>query len=202
MHTVATRRTGIEMLRLDRLDYVRRVERAIQEFDGYDTWCRKDTPLLTVGDTSSRCSPPSSLATYFFPTVLGNCDYRYDGLGTRIVRPIDETLEAEAALENQDDYHWFFSAGHSEQKSTLIRSQFLFALDQAPTPEQREEFMTWLGDLMDALEIEKHNADIPKNGVKTLIGGPQATEILVLRALHGDMALAISSFALASLTGP
>jgi predicted RND superfamily exporter protein len=199
MHTDATRRSGIEMLRLDRLEYVRQIEQAIQEFDGYDTWCRKDNPLLTVGDTSSRCSPPSSLATYFFPTVLGNCDYRYDGLGTRIVRPIDETLEALAALENQDDYHWFFSAGHSEHKSTLIRSQFLFALDQAPTPEQREEFMTWLGDLMDALEIEKHNADNPKNGVKTLIGGPQATEILVLRALHGDMALAISSFALVLL---
>ena len=188
---------GIEMLRLDRLDYVRRIERAIQDFEGYDKWCRKESDE----NLQHVCSPPSSVITYLFPSPVPggeSCEFKYDGSGERLVRPISETMEAMAHMPNQDHYNWFFSTTHTEQKSTLMRSQFQFATLKLPTPEEKDEFELWLGDLIDALENQKHeNPDT--NGVTFLVGGSIPTQILVMRALNSDMMLALSSFFLVLL---
>ena len=187
---------GIEMLRLDRLDYVRKIERAIQDFEGYQKYCRPATGL--DAQSGDPCSPPSSLITYLYPTTTGDCDFEYDGKGTSLVRPISETMTALAAISNEEHYHWFFSTTHTEQKSTLIRSQFMFAMDHRPTQDERDEFDVWLGDLIDALERQK--AENPEtNGVVYLVGGSVPTRILVLRALNSDMVLALLSFFLVLL---
>ena len=197
---------GIEMLRLDRLDYVRRIERAVQNFAGYEDYCRKDSDSAT-----GVCSPPSSLITYLYPTRKGDCDFVYDGRGNQLVRPISETMSALAAMSETsakyaEQYHWFFSTKdveqlsrpHPERQSTLIRSSFTFALDRRPTQGEREAFEAWLADLIDALEKERiKNPDT--NGVTYLVGGLIPTRILWLRALRSDMLLAFSSFLLVLL---
>eukprot|EP01043_Picozoa_sp_COSAG02_P052230 COSAG02_NODE_5594_length_4201_cov_51.406047_1_plen_1269_part_10 len=195
---------GIEMIRPDRLDYVRRIERAIQQFAGYEKFCRKDA------DNDNACSPPSSLITYLYPTPTGDCGFVYDGKGTSLVRPISETMSAMAAMSKADEQteeqvRWFFSTKDTdqdsrplEQHSTMIRSSFLFALDKRPTSEEKAEFEDWLGDLIDALEQERsENPDT--NGVTYLVGGDIPTRILWLRELESDMLLALSSFVLVML---
>lgn len=195
---------GIEMLRHDRLDYVRRIENAIKNFDGYEDFCRKDAD-------SGRCSPPSSLITFLYPSDNGGCDFVYDGNGHRLVRPISETMSAMAAMGEtsetlNEQYNWFFSIKDAEQvsrpqpeqHSTMIRSQFVFAMDQRPTEADRDRFEAWLGELIDALEKERRRTP-DTNGVVYLVGGSIPTRILWLRALHGDVVLALSSFVLVLL---
>ena len=105
-------------------------------------------------------------------------------------------------MANLDDYEWFFANSHTTHKSTLLRSEFVFTLPQKPTDDEREEFASWMGGLINSIENErkrKGSGSSEQVGVNALIGGDGATEILVQRELDRDLRLALLSFALVLL---
>jgi predicted RND superfamily exporter protein len=189
----------VEMLTPDRLDYMRRLEQGIQLFEGYTKWCKVDAAASRAGSPApggSGCAPPSSLVSYLYPSLdRQTCELvRYDGSGTKLVRPLRESLTAMKTLK---DYHWFFSTSHTEFSSTLVRSEFTFALPWKPTEEEKEGFEAWMGDLLDSLENERGREDFGSGhevGVTVLMGGEIPTEILVKRELNSDIWLAAISF--------
>ena len=68
------------------------------------------------------------------------------------MRPLAESLEA---MANLDDYEWFFANSHTTHKSTLLRSEFVFTLPQKPTDDEREEFASWMGGLINSIANER-----------------------------------------------
>ena len=112
------------------LTRAREVERAIEQLPGYSEFCVTDNAVFGVG----VCAPPTSITTYFFPSVKPNStELVYDGRGPAVV-DLEGTRSAIAA---KSDLHWFLSFSDTWTSSTLLRAEFVFAQDHVISPADR-----------------------------------------------------------------
>ena len=171
-----------EMLDQKRLERIRDIEQRFRRFEDFTKWCKKDKHLFVA------CVPPNSLMTYIYPRVNPDtCRVSYDGLGDKLVRPLGVSLESIQSLDNPD---WFFSQGHTTGSSTLLRSEFEFALDHDPSDQEKDEFRTWMR------RIQKPMLEMQGDGVNIYFGGDMMTELQMLDQLYRDMTFAGVSFLL------
>jgi protein dispatched 1 len=71
-----------------------------------------------------RCAPPISVLNYFYPEVLPNGDFLYNGRGDALVQPINETLALMADADGQfrDAYAFVdFDFSTANLRSTVTR---------------------------------------------------------------------------------
>eukprot|EP01052_Picozoa_sp_SAG31_P009086 SAG31_NODE_470_length_15239_cov_19.376288_5_plen_1816_part_00 len=184
-HVAAAAPNGLkhgDLLQWPRLERIREIEQLFRNFKDFNRFCSREPHLFT------GCVPPSSLMTFLYPRVNpDNCRVSYDGLGTKMVRPLAVALRE---LSHVEDSEFFFPAGRTGTASSLLRSQFEFALDHVPSPEEKAQFRDWLS------KIRKPLSDLAGNGVNVYIGGEVLTEILILGELSHDMTMALLSLLL------
>jgi len=170
-------------------------EKLILESDGFSKFCMGSevyTDENTVADDYRVCSPPSSILSYFYPSVDNvTGEVSYDGFGDTML-PFTVTLSLLAGVESA---YSFLSAGSSfsNHDSKFVKSLFTFAV---PFPTDTDEYHEIHAEFTEFCEYlsERFTTTIdtdPK--VRVVHGGTYITTYEVYQAVYHDCYLAILS---------
>lgn len=182
---------GRNMLTPEGLGRAHAVERAIEAAPGFHRWCSMDAELFGL----YVCAAPTSVTTYFFPSARANSSVLvYDGRGESIV----DFMGTHRALRGQEQAHWFLSDSKDWMESSLLRTEFVFAMEHLPTAADRAQYREWMRGLVPILEEQTSTRESPSSlhaadGFRCAFGGSEMTPHLINEALFADLKYAIGS---------
>ncbi len=194
---------GRNMLTPSGISMANKVEKSIEDFDGYSGFCVSHHCVAQAHwpcqswqvDVVYDCEAPLSITNSFFPSTASNSTRSnsqmiYDGRGPVLVDFEDVLLRLFNNRSSTSELKWFLdNSGESERESSYLSTQFTFLFDRAKS----DEYLQWQGLLLQY--IESLNTYSPSDeAFRVVYGGKgKVMEYLIQQQIEEDLAYAAYS---------